>query len=294
MKRQIAGMTLVWLLCLSGLEAAEAVDENRPAAADARIEFKAVTGQFRIIGGDTGELVIRGTLGSHVEELVIEGDEENWRVEVREKNNHRGRNEETRLEIQVPAGAVVQAAAVSGDLDVSGVEGEGLYLTTVSGDIRVDARPEQLEVGSVSGNMDIQHGGRESNRIKTVSGNLEVRGVAGEAEVRTVSGRVRLVGGTMQTLRAESVSGNLDLTMDPTPRSHIDVQNHSGRTVLALPDGLPLDIQARTFSGRISTDLGGEVQRGNGPGQRLDHRSGDGTVRVRLQSFSGSVDLQRS
>ncbi len=281
------------LACLPQELAARAVDEHVEITPDARIEFKAVSGEFRFITGSEEGLRIRGSLGDHVEDLLIEGDETQRVIEVREDRSYRGRSGTTQLEIEVPAGVNLRASTVSGDLEIDGLEGEVLQVNSVSGRIRATAVPRQLELGTVSGNIRLKGQGRESSRLKTVSGNLELGDIGGDVEVRSVSGGIELSATDLRLLRVESVSGQVNLDVVPESRSRIEIQNHSGRTRLALPEGLPLDIEARTFSGRIRSDLGGQVESGRGPGQRLDHRHEDGTVRIRLQSFSGDLEIAR-
>lgn len=274
------------------------VDEVRDVQPDATIEFSGVTGEFRIVGADVGQMSVAGKLGDEVEELVIEGDPSHWRIRLEMKNSERNgwswnQGPSTVLEITVPHGSDMSAATVSADLEIDGLRGPRLDAKTVSGDLTVTgSSPAQLMAESVSGDIDVDGGGIESSSLKAVSGDIDALGLAGRVRAASVSGDLDLDAIETSEFNAETVSGDLDAVIQPQATARIDVQTHSGRLELTLPAGTAIDVDARTFSGDLENHFVSDTEDFREKGMTV--RSGDGSVRVRAQTFSGEFILRQS
>lgn len=282
------------LLLSASLGAQQSVEERRDASPDARIEFSGVTGSFRFAGSDSDRLEITGTLGPDVEEMTIEGDADHWVVKIHHPRNARNRGKPaTNLVIRLPRSAELEARAVSGSIDLEGLNGPLVRASNVSGPVvATDTRPDRLSLETVSGRIEADTGGRSENRIKTVSGSIAVTGVGGSVQVESVSGNLEIAGEGLQSLEAQTVSGSIRADIGVADRARLSLQSHSGDLVIALPTATPLDVDAGTFSGRIRSAFGGQVRRGRGPGENLEHRTGDGSVQLEAKSFSGSIRIE--
>lgn len=290
-------LTLSFCFLAPAALAGETVDEQRPMNPDGRIHFSAVTGEYRITGSDDDRLVITGSLGTDVREFSIDGDETSWSIKLH-PIEHRGRMPRraasSRLTIAVPRGAEIEATTVSGEFEAEDLAGRQVTLQSVSGAVSLNnVVPQRLSVQTVSGELRMDGGGMQGSRLRTVSGNIEARNLAGRVEVNSVSGGIELDGSDVEELNIETVAGRVVLDVRPAANARYRVTSHSGNIDLALPAETPLALRAQTFSGRISSDFGGEVRRGRGPGEQLDHRVGDGNVRVESKSFSGNINIRR-
>jgi hypothetical protein len=278
------------------LLAAQTVDESRPFDLDGQISFTAVTGSFEFVGSSDDRLHISGTLGEDVETMVIEGHRGHWQVELK-PHDHRSRGERggqsSRLVISVPRGVELEARTISAGMSVMDLEGHWVNLHSISGDIVLNnVQPERLNVETVSGGHNLDAGGWGESRLKSVSGNIQAHGLVGRIAASSVSGQVDVEAVDIEDADLETVSGRIEASLVPAERARINLASHSGPLNLKLPAETPLDLRANTFSGRISSGFGGEVQRGHGPGQRLSHRTGSGQVRVQAQSFSGRIQIE--
>ena len=286
------------MLCLvsAATIAGQTIDEQRPMSADGRFHLQTVTGEFRLVGTDDAQLTITGTLGTDVRELIIEGDEGNWSVQLKPLANSSRTSRRTtgsRLTISVPRGAEIDAKSISGNFEGSDFNGRQVSVQTVSGSVRLDdVAPERLEVQTVSGMQHMDAGGVLSTRLRSVSGNIQASSLSGRISVNSVSGTVELTGSQVEELEIETVSGRVKTDMKPESNARFRIATHSGSIAMTMPADTPLRLRANTFSGRIISDFGGQVQRGRGPGERLDHRSGDGSVELESRSFSGNIEIR--
>lgn len=276
--------------------AAETVDETRPANPDARVELISVTGEFEIVGHDGDSIELTGTLGDDVEELVIDGGPDRWRVELKMRKNGGGNwgwNSGSDLTLMVPRGGRISARTVSGELSLLDLTGAEVEVTTVSGEIELrNVRPEELSVESVSGDIDSNSAGTVRNRMKTVSGDMDLADAYGQIELESVSGDIEVGGREIAELRIETVSGDAVARIRPQSKAWMRFNSHSGDVQLALPSGTGVRLSAETFSGDIDSAFGGEVQRERrGPGAWLEHESGDASVSIDAKTFSGGFYL---
>lgn len=292
MNRYISWIPLAMMLAAT-TTMAESVDETRAMKNDGRFSLSAVSGQFEIIGSNDDQLRISGTLGEEVSEMRINGDPGNWEVELRYKERHRDtrHSKSTQLTFHIPHGAETEVRAVSGDLDLKDLDGKSVDTRSVSGDIKLSGvTPERLGAETVSGSLHLDAGGKAS-RLKSVSGSIDARGLTGRIRASSVSGSIELSASEVGEIEIETVSGRIVTTVGVTDQARIAASSHSGSIHLTLPAGTPADIRAKSFSGGIESAFGGQVESGRGPGERLQHRVGDGSVRVDVRSFSGNIRL---
>jgi DUF4097 and DUF4098 domain-containing protein YvlB len=271
------------------------VDETRDMRPDGRLSFEAVVGQFEIIGSPDDRLHITGTLGEEVREMRIQGDAGHWSVKLethRDEDRRMRRGNGTVLTIALPGGADLESRTVSGDQTVSNLDGREVRIASVSGRIDLSGvTPERLEVETVSGAQNLDSGGRSESRLQSVSGNLSATGLAGRVKAKSVSGSIDLEVQRLDSMDVETVSGRVRVGAQPTSGSRIELSSHSGSLQLAVPADTAMEVRAQTFSGRIASELGGDVVRGRGPGRSMEHRTGNGNVRIELRSFSGNIEL---
>jgi DUF4097 and DUF4098 domain-containing protein YvlB len=234
---------------------------------------------------------ITGTLGHGTERLDIEDSPGRVRIEV--VLPRRARNvEETDLEIHMPVKGSLEVKTVSADAEAAGIEGE-VYLETVSGDIDLDARPAEADAQTVSGDIRLQV---ESNEVRAqaVSGDILITKASGAVDAETVSGDIVVEGGIFSRLDAQTVSGGITLTGDFSQGGTYRFESHSGSIELWLPQTVSADFEVSTYSGEIDSDFGGHPRRTGKytPGEELDLTTGDGGASVRIDTFSGDVELR--
>ena len=233
---------------------------------------------------------------------------------------------------QIGAGGAVSIHNVSGDVKVTGYDGEGIVVAGYkegrdrdlvkvedrSGGNRVDVRvryPEQCdcnasirfevkvprgtsynfdEISSVSGSVEVT-GVTGKLQAKSVSGDVTVRGVTGPVNATAVSGSVR-VEEVLGLASAKSTSGDVEVAIARLEGSEgMEFSSISGNVQVRLPAGLDADVEMSVLSGSLKTDFPLQIEeRGNGPGRRARGQIGAGSRRLRLTSTSGNVSLLRN
>ena len=261
------------------------IDQRHPLKPDARVTVSNIAGSIEVEAWDKNELHLTGTMADEVEKIEITGSDSSLKIEVKLPKKTRNVGD-TVLKLKVPAGASLDAEAVSADVRVKGLRG-AVSAESVSGDIRIDVASKRVKAQSVSGDVTLQ-APSEDTRVETVSGDVTLRGAKGAVNGESVSGTLRVQASELRILDIETVSGDLELDLEFNRDAEIEVETLSGEvrvTVSQLPD---MDIELETYSGELVSGLLPEVRK-----QKEFSRDGAGQGRLRLNSFSGDVILKK-
>ncbi|SDD62717.1 DUF4097 family beta strand repeat-containing protein [Aquimonas voraii] len=292
------GLALSLLAALPCASAQTAINETRTLSADARVSVSNVKGSIRVVGGEGSTLRLRGQLGEDAELKLSADDPESVSIEIEYPNSSGwgwggGAGGDTDLQIELPRDARLEVEAVSATVDVRGMNGRSLKISAVSGEVDLrDSAPQQLELETVSGGQRIQTGASELD-LESVSGSIEVEASAARRlRAEAVSGDVDVrLQQRIEELRIETVSGAVRASAGPSAGGLLRIETLSGALRLELPADTSARIEAESFSGRIRSPVG-EVEREDyGPGSSLDATLGGGESRIRLETFSGAIDL---
>ncbi len=277
-----------------GAEAQQPIEARHDLRPDARLSIGAIHHALTITVWDRDEVEVVGTLDPATERLEVTGSDSDLSIQI-ETDRGRSGTANGRLELRVPPGVRLSAATVSGSIRAEGLT-ERARLSTVSGSVELDADVRDAELNSVSGGVQVR-GAIPRVEVNSVSGNVGLMGVGGRIEVSIVSGDVRIEADTpVEHLRGNTVSGRFELTGALTSNASVEVRSHSGAIRFRIPQSTPVDAEIETLSGAIRNGLTTDEARSPrfGPGNSLVFRIGEGTARLRVTSFSGSVSLERN
>ena len=284
-------------LATTSASAQQRVEETKAARADGLVKIDNLAGSIKVIGWNRAEVSLKGTLGEGTERLDFEvsGNETVIEVVLLDEATRRRQNirriEGSDLEIHIPAGSRLDVETVSADITVSDVTGN-LDLESVSGDIDVYGRPGRVWSESISGDITISSS-KGPVRASTVSGRVMVREVTGRFDVSTLSGDSKVYGSAIEEGNFESLSGDLFFEGDLTTDGTLTMENHSGSIDLAVPADISADFDVTTFTGDIKNGFGQRAERRGrfGPGRVLSFVTGGGEARIRINTFSGDVEI---
>lgn len=232
---------------------------------------------------------------------------------------------------QLAADGVVNIRAVSGNVTVTGYDGEVIVVTAHkegrdrdrvsiednSTGNRVEVRdryPERCNC-NVSVNFEVKVPRRVTYRFdsfSSVSGNVEIHGISGEVRAKSVSGNVVLKNVT-GNVQANSVSGNVEvnevagIVSAKSTSGHVQVEivrldangnmefgSVSGDVTIRVPANLDAEVDMSTLSGDLRSDFSIQIEKKEyGPGRTARGRLGSGTRRLKLSSVSGDLQLLR-
>lgn len=293
-RRHVSAVTFLVAACTVATSAGAQTEVSRrvPASPTGSVVVSNLAGSVVVRGWDRAEVEVTGTLERDVERLDVEASGDGVEIEVILPS--RGRNHGSAdLELRVPSRSRVRLELVSASARVAEVTGE-VRIESVSGGVEVDGEPSSIDVETVSGGIEIRSQSAAVS-AESVSGGLRLVGVRGEVHGSTVSGGIEIRGEALGRVRLDSVSGTIDLDASLAPRADLSLETHSGSIDLALPDTVSARFEASTYSGRIRNALGPSAQKTGRytPESQLEFSAGAGDASVRLETFSGSIEIRK-
>ncbi|MBI4499928.1 MAG: DUF4097 family beta strand repeat protein [Gemmatimonadetes bacterium] len=273
--------------------AQQRIDRRIALSPDASIRVVNLVGSIKVIGWDKDSLVVTGILPPGAGKFFYFGGGGRGAklgVDVPEGPLA---NERSDLAVYVPAKAKLWIKAATADIEISDFRG-GLDLYSVSGSIRVQADPEQVNAESMDGTVEIR-GKTSFARVKTASGNITLGGFADEISATTVSGVIAVEDEGFQRARFESVTGDIRFSGTITRGGSLNIESHSGNVDVAVPASTEAEFQVNNFQGTIKNGLTSQQARPvrERGGRELSFVTGLGGADVSIRNFKGSVVLRK-
>jgi DUF4097 and DUF4098 domain-containing protein YvlB len=193
--------------------------------------------------------------------------------------------------VTAPAGTRVTVETISGNIRVSGLQGE-LNISAVSGGVDLASCARVTEVHTISGDLtlsDVQSPGRLE--VGAVSATINLARIkAQHLDVSIVSGPISARDVQADGAKIGTVSGNIEFSGSVSPKGRYEFSAHGGSVKLGLTGGF--DLEARTFSGRVEADPSLGLTPGTNT-RSLRGTVGGGGGAVTATTFSGSIWVGR-
>ena len=182
-----------------------------------------------------------------------------------------------RASIRVPTGSSVEVVSEAADVNATG-RFDRAEIKTAAGDVRLEEVEGDVRVKCVS--SDVTLGAMVCDAsINSVSGDASIGRVAGDAVLGSVSGDIELreAEGSVQ---AKTISG--DVRIGSATKGQVAMQSVSGDLTMGLRTGSKLWVNARSTSGKTSSELEvrDEPSTKDGPLVELQAKSVSGDIRI--------------
>ena len=277
---------------------------------DGEFSLSNISGDIRIEATSGAEITVEAVKRVHgrgnahlLDEVQIDISHMGGRVRVDTRypheRNHRGDHDHgnggvsVEYRVRVPVGTEVEVDSVSGDVYVTGVEGE-TSVESVSGEVQVANTPNLVRATSVSGDVEVERARSEDDlEIASVSGDVRLEDVqAEELEVSSVSGDLRMDDVACEEGEFDTVSGNIRYTGRIAKGGRYEFKSHSGDVIITIGDDIGFELEAGTFSGEIESAFAMRVSSGGQHGQNINAVIGDGSAMIEATTFSGNIILR--
>jgi len=207
----------------------------------------------------------------------------------------------------VPAGTVVRIDTASGDLSLTGIDGNhslntasgDVIIQSIKGDLRVGTASGDIRGSSLSGNLRFSAASGDiflsdvGDRIKahTASGDIAIEKASGALKANAASGDIRIIGSTL-TVDTSAASGDIHLEIAELS-GPVKANTASGDVFLALGSENSAQVTLKSNSRRVSSSLPLNDIVQDKKERELRGVLGDGRHKVHLQSAAGDVDLEQ-
>jgi hypothetical protein len=287
---------LGWLPLLASLAIpalhAETIERSLPAAAAGSVSIVNVAGDVKVEGWKQPEVKVTAELGSGVEKLLFENQGSEIVIKVVLPRGGSGGGA-SRLRVRVPEGSKLSISTTSADQAVARVLGTQ-RLQAVSGDIATEQWAEELRIKSISGDVVVEgHEKPALTEVQTVSGDVRLERLAGEISLQTTSGDMEVSMSELARGTIRTTNGDVRLRTRLAPDGRFEAEAFNGDVRLLFRDALDAEFDIETFNGDIESCFGPKPVRTRefAPGNALRFKQGNGTGRVRVKTYNGTVDV---
>ncbi len=174
------------------------------------------------------------------------------------------------FEATVPRNCDLYLSTQSGEIKVEEVEG-AIYLGTASGEI---------EAEDISGNVVVQ----------TISGNVEIEGISGQLGLKSTSGDLEVRQGNLTGLYIGTTSGDAEVEAFLHPGKY-EVRSVSGDITLKVQREFAAAMSGRTISGDFECALPYQQVDPRGRKEDDDDSETDGDFNLKVDDFTLKVDV---
>jgi DUF4097 and DUF4098 domain-containing protein YvlB len=201
----------------------------------------------------------------------------------------RGGPDDVDYELTIPAWMGIRLSGVTSSIRVDGIQGT-VSAETVEGDVTVVGGSGLVSLRSVQGDVALS-GASGKIDVNSVNSDVSVHDVAGELQAETVNGDVKLIRVQSDNVEANTVNG--EITYDGTIRANgrYRFSSHNGGLTVTIPERTGALVSVSTFQGDFESAF--PVTLTERHGKRFDFTIGNGSARVELESFSGTIRLTR-
>lgn len=233
------------------------------------------------------------------DEVKIEADHSSREsVDIRQSDGTlyvrgRARNGPARAidyQITIPTWMAVSVSGTAADVILEDVGGD-VAVETNRGDVRIRGGSGFITAKSVAGEIIIE---RAKGRIEaqTVNDGIRLADVTGDVMVGTTNGSIALDRVDTANLDAYTVNGGIAFDGPIKDKGVYRITTHNGLVSVAVPDRVNATVMVRTYGGEFRSSFAVKIdnpERRN----RFTFTLGDGSARVELESFNGSISLRR-
>ena len=191
-------------------------------------------------------------------------------------------------ELTVPPWLPVALSGIYNDVSVEGLQG-GIDVETVRGDIRVRKAAGVIALRSVEGVVDLV-GARGKIDVSSVNEAVRVADVAGTVAAEAVNGDIHLIDVDSKDVEATTVNGEVVYDGRILDGGNYRFATHNGDIALGLAENANATVGVATFSGDFESAFKIQPVRAQ-KGHRFTFALGNGSAKIDLESFQGSIEL---
>jgi len=176
------------------------------------------------------------------------------------------------------------------DVTMEGVGGD-VNVETTRGDINVSGGVGFISLKSVQGSISLSHANGRID-ITNVNDDIHVADVSGDLTAGTTNGAITLERVDSSNVDAYTVNDNITYDGPIRDKGVYRLTSHNGAISLAVPDRTNATMSIRTYNGGFRSSFPVKVEDQNSR-RRFSMTLGDGSARVEIETFNGSIALRR-
>jgi hypothetical protein len=211
-------------------------------------------------------------------------------VTIRSRSMRGGPPRSLDYAITVPSWMAISVSGNYADVTMEGVGGD-VSVETTRGDINVRGGSGFVSLKSVQGEVTLEKA-KGRIEVRAVNEGIRLADISGDLSAESTNGSIILDRIDSANVDLYTVNGNISYDGPIKDKGLYRLTTHNGMIAMAVPERVNATLMARTYNGgfRSSFPIGGDSGERR---KRFNVTLGNGSARVELESFGGTIALRR-
>ena len=205
-------------------------------------------------------------------------------------HSQRGPQRSLDYQITVPKWMPITVGGTYADVTLDGSGGD-VTVDTNRGDIKVIGGSGFMSLKTVQGQIDVS---KSKGRVeaRAVNEGIHLADISGDISAESTNGSLILDRIDSANVDLYTVNGNISYDGPIKDKGVYRMTTHNGLIGLGVPEKVNLTLMVRTYNGGFRSTFPLKLDDQN-PRKRFTVTYGDGSARVELESFGGTIALRR-
>jgi DUF4097 and DUF4098 domain-containing protein YvlB len=212
-------------------------------------------------------------------------------VTIRSRSTRGGPPRSLDYAISVPSWMAINVSGNYADVTMEGVGGD-VSVETTRGDINVRGGSGFVSLKSVQGEVTLEKA-KGRIEVRAVNEGIRLADISGDLSAESTNGSIILDRIDSANVDLYTVNGNISYDGPIKEKGLYRLTTHNGLIAMAIPERVNATLMARTYNGSFRSSF---PVPGNDSGERRKRFTvtlGNGSARVELESFGGTIALRR-
>ena len=212
-------------------------------------------------------------------------------VTIRSRSTRGGPPRSLDYAITVPSWMAITVSGNYADVTMEGVGGD-VSVETTRGDINVRGGSGFVSLKSVQGEVTLEKA-KGRVEVRAVNEGIRLADISGDLSAESTNGSIILDRIDSANVDLYTVNGNISYDGPIKEKGLYRLTTHNGMIAMAIPERVNATLVARTYNGGFRSSFpigtGDSAERR----KRFTATLGNGSARVELESFGGTIALRR-
>jgi hypothetical protein len=262
-------------------------DQTVPVAKGTKLDINNFAGDVIVKVWDRDAVRVEVTHSDRESVDIKQGDQT---VTIRSRSMRGGPPRSLDYAVTVPSWMAISVSGNYADVTMQGVGGD-VSVETTRGDINVSGGSGFVSLKSVQGEVTLEKA-KGRIEVRAVNEGIRLADINGDLSAESTNGSIILDRIDSANVDLYTVNGNISYDGPIKERGLYRLTTHNGMIAMAIPERVNATLLARTYNGafRSSFPIGGDSGERR---KRFTVTLGNGSARVELESFGGTIALRR-
>jgi len=192
--------------------------------------------------------------------------------------------------LTVPSWMPIRIASRRAHIDLTGV-GSDVAVETLSGSIVVRGGAGRVYAKSLQGSVTIENA-RAAIEAQSTNARVRLSNVVGDIDAESTNGSIQLEKVDSANMDVSTVNGSITFEGLFKDQGSYHIATHNGSMSFTIPGSTNATLRVRTYQGTFRSTFPVRLDNATDRG-RINLTLGNGSARVELESFNGSISLRR-